>query len=390
MTRRIQYAGTLAFYDGIQVFEGRDEIGGHYIAVLVEDSDDHHGRYLMVGISPFRLQDFRLGNVDLLALIESRPDPDWYLGTLAGDGTNDFVNAEWQSGKIPQEYLPDPGFVLSLAPDSSPDWLRQQSVARNVLAIELSLESTTPKDQHRAGAEVLAGLIIHVQSLLKNAYRKAITQVPLSVVKHIDRATAAMVDVAVPAAPGSFKVLLVPTQLPNLFNQSEVSRALDVVDFILKNASDTEATLDRVRKYSGHTANAFVRLLRFVADSNVALQYAWVSPDKSGVSARTLTKTEALPLLAMLSQVGNIATEKFTVAGKLKKVDVASGAWRIESFDDGKEYSGYTREGITLSGLVIDNGYLFKCEEELEETIGTGRETRTLYLAKAAISTKAD
>jgi hypothetical protein len=31
MNRRITYIGTLFYHDGIQVFEGRDSIGGSYV-----------------------------------------------------------------------------------------------------------------------------------------------------------------------------------------------------------------------------------------------------------------------------------------------------------------------------------------------------------------------
>ena len=71
---------------------------------------------------------------------------------------------------------------------------------------------------------------------------------------------AALLEVAVPAQPGSFKIVLVPVQLPDLFQASEVSKALDVVDYLLGDAENPQNTLDRVRSYTGHTASAFLRL----------------------------------------------------------------------------------------------------------------------------------
>ncbi len=44
MIRRINYAGTLAYCDGVQIFEARDDIGGHYVALLATAIDLIHLR----------------------------------------------------------------------------------------------------------------------------------------------------------------------------------------------------------------------------------------------------------------------------------------------------------------------------------------------------------
>ena len=44
----IRHASTLFYYDGPQVFEARDAIGGHYVAVLAP-SDGADDRYLVAG-----------------------------------------------------------------------------------------------------------------------------------------------------------------------------------------------------------------------------------------------------------------------------------------------------------------------------------------------------
>ena len=76
--KTIRHENTLFYYDGPQVFEARDAIGGHYVAVTVE-SDTEFDRYLVAGVSPERLRQFRSGALDLKSLLIERAEEEWYL-----------------------------------------------------------------------------------------------------------------------------------------------------------------------------------------------------------------------------------------------------------------------------------------------------------------------
>ena len=56
--KTIQHIKTLFYYDGPQVFEARDAIGGHYVAVMAEPAGETD-RYLVAGVSPESLRRFR-------------------------------------------------------------------------------------------------------------------------------------------------------------------------------------------------------------------------------------------------------------------------------------------------------------------------------------------
>ena len=49
--KHIRYRSTLYYYDGPQVIEERDTIGGHYVGVLV-DVGYGRDRYLCAGVAP--------------------------------------------------------------------------------------------------------------------------------------------------------------------------------------------------------------------------------------------------------------------------------------------------------------------------------------------------
>jgi len=66
--KTVRHTMTLVYYGGPQVFEARDAIGGHYIAVLVEPVEEKD-RYLVAGVEPERLRRFRIGTLDLRSLL---------------------------------------------------------------------------------------------------------------------------------------------------------------------------------------------------------------------------------------------------------------------------------------------------------------------------------
>ena len=102
---------TLVYYDGVAVFAGQDYIGGHYIGVII-DTIEAVDRYLVAGVSPDRLRQFRSGTVDLRTLFLEAPDGEWFI-TYADGGPGQPLVLESQLGpSLPVEFLPDQGFVL--------------------------------------------------------------------------------------------------------------------------------------------------------------------------------------------------------------------------------------------------------------------------------------
>jgi len=109
--KTIRHTTTLFYYDGPQIFEARDAIGGHYIAVMVgtESGDD---RYLVAGVEPERLRQFRRGMIDLRSLLLERQIPEWHLARASESSENDFV-LEPQDGSLEKSgFLPESGFML--------------------------------------------------------------------------------------------------------------------------------------------------------------------------------------------------------------------------------------------------------------------------------------
>lgn len=115
--KTIRHTATLFSYDGPQVFEARDPIGGHYLALAL-DAPEVGDRYLVVGVPPERLRQFRAGTLDLREMVADAGREEWYLATVTA-GLDRPLEIERQTTPIEESgFLPDAGFLL---PDPLPE-----------------------------------------------------------------------------------------------------------------------------------------------------------------------------------------------------------------------------------------------------------------------------
>ena len=70
--KTIRPTEVLAYYDGVEVFAGRDGGSGHYVGAFIDASGDAD-RYLVVGARAERLREFRAGMLDLRTLLLEAP-----------------------------------------------------------------------------------------------------------------------------------------------------------------------------------------------------------------------------------------------------------------------------------------------------------------------------
>lgn len=114
--KTIQHTNTLVHYDGAQVFEARDTIGGSYVAVMVEP-ENGQDRYLARGVAPEQLRQFRSGSLDLRSLLVDASEEEWYLAATT-DLTQPLTLVPQSSPLAESQFLPDAGFVLHEYPTS--------------------------------------------------------------------------------------------------------------------------------------------------------------------------------------------------------------------------------------------------------------------------------
>ena len=376
--KTVKHTVTHFYYDGVQVFEARDAIGGHYIAVRVEPGKGGD-RFLVAGAEPERLRQFRSGLIDLRSLLTDRAETEWYLGATSQEieGT---LNLVVQRGIIQDSaFLPDPGFVIHDQPTN--EGTLRLARERGNLVLEVSVDPPEAAESHRIHVPTLVGLLAHLQTMVKHAYTSALRDLTQKQRRLLDRSDAHLLDVVIPARAGSFQVLLEAAKWPDLFGHSEVTRALERVDVLFKSVSDPQEAMNAAKLQKGHFAGSYLRLLRFLLQSKSGLRYSWAEPDFAEPHGGTVSQAEAALIVPLLAAVSNLSAETVTLVGELKKADVDNGTWRLAT-DDGEATGKTTAGGPSLEGLTLGRSYRFTCLEEIEEIEVSGREHRTLFLSE--------
>ena len=370
--KHIRHTSTLFYYDGPQVFEARDAIGGHYIAVLAppDAADD---RYLVAGVNPERLRQFRSGVLDLRSLLVDSDEDVRYLARVT-NGLNHPLELEHLPDALVDEgLLPDFDFVLHDRP--ADDYVLGEARARNNLILELAVEPPEAAAEHRIRVSTLAEILLRVQAMIRHASR-AVSKETSPGYRRPDDDT---MDVVVPAAAGSFRIVLEAAVFPDLFGDSVLAKALQRVDTLFRNTADPHETLEAARESRGHLAGAYLRLLRFLVDRRTGFRYSWAEPKSERTSHRSVLQAETGPLVEALSSVTDLGAEAVTLEGTFERFNRESGAWGLLT-TDGQRLGKVRDGGPSLDGLEVGGRYVFHCDEVIEEVEITGRESRTLYL----------
>ena len=357
------------------MFAGEDPIGGHYVGMIV-NTVGAVDRYLVTGVSPDMLRLFRSGAIDLRTLFLRTPDEEWFITRAEGSPGEPLV-LEPQSGSLlATDFLPEEGFVLEdVAAD---DLALQQARERGNVVFEFSAEPPETAFGHRIRATTLAGLLNHLQIVVKHAYRNAVRDLPKSVREQIDTTDGHLMDVVVPAAAGSYRVILEPARPPDLFGSGELIRALRRMDEVFYSANYPNAAQEMLQPHRGHLAGSYINLMQFLSDHKTGLRYGWADPAFSEAQHGGVSGVVARQLAQSLSGITSLTTETVRLVGAFVRVNLQTGNWGLLT-EDGRKTGRVSNNGPSLEGLITNKRYQFDCFDEI--TIdAAGRERHTLYL----------
>lgn len=366
----------LVYYDGVEVFEGRDAIGGHYIGLII-DTDGDIDRYLVTGALPERLRQFRSGTLDLRTLLLEAPGDEWYT-TLAKSAYGDPLVLEPHNEPLAEtDFLPSEGFLLDDA--TIDDEALLQARERGNVILELRAEPPESAASHRIGMATLGGLLTEFQILLGHAYRKSIGELTEQGRQALDTTDSHLMNVVVPAAPGSFKILLEAAKPPDMLGSSELRRALQQMDKVFEVAKDPSKAIERIQEHKGHLAGSYIRLMKFLSSKSTGMWYSWADPTLAESKHGGVSEGAARELAALLSGVTALSSESVTIIGEFERVNRSAGDWGLLT-DDGIQRGKTADGGPSLDGLQVGKTYTFECLDKVDIVYATGGEKHTLYL----------
>ncbi len=377
----IQHEITLDYYDGPVVFEGRDRIGGNYVAVL-GGGNEVNPVYAVVGVSPESLYAFRNGEVDLRALMLEAGSKEWFL-TTPGDVVGEF-DLELQRTQLEKsDYLPNHGYLLDPA-TSSDIVVLDAAQRRENLVIELKAEPPESRSGNRIHLDSLVQLLVLMQKLVGHAYRSVQKERGKRILTGSRWDEAVRMDVVVPAIPGSFCMLLEARSKYHDTEECALASSLQYIDALFEssNSKKTTSAANHFLQSSGHLASTYFKLLNFLAKEKVGFHYTWADPSSSKARQSSMTAKRALRLSNSLLESKKPESTHVTLTGRLVQADLKSGTWRLESGNN-PHRGKVTADRSTLNGLKVGKMYRFDCIEDIVVSAKTGREVRTLKLVKA-------
>ena len=190
-------------------------------------------------------------------------------------------------------------------------------------------------------------------------------------------------DAAIPAAPGSFRILMEAAKPSDLSGSGGLALALECMDKVFASVSDPLKAVERLRDCKGRLARSCINLLGFLAEAGAGLRYSWAEPNLTAARHVGTSQSDAKNLSRILSEVMDIGNEKTVIEGELHRANRSGeGSWALLAEESVK--SGKIRgDEISLNGLEMGRRRRFDCVEEIEAD-AVGKETRALYLKKTS------
>lgn len=376
----LKFVDTLVYYDGPQLVHAIDSIGTNYICVLVKNLETV-GRFLCVSVSPTRLNYFLNGDIDLRVVLESPEIEEFFLGIEDEQIIDTLDISPISKSEILEQWLPEPGFFFKKQLISD-ETIIKEAVTRNRAIISITLNPPEARSETKISAEHLGQAVQLIQRLIKQAFKKALTQVDSSTRERIDIAENYELEVY-SFSEGSFKLNLQNKALAGLWGYPEIERAFSLLDSVNTNLDSPEATVDSISEYGGHFAGAYRDLVRYITDNDMPITYEWTTPEQPSVNPIRISTRQAKPIYELLITRQDITKEIKVLRGTVFKIDMARHTWGLKSIEDNRNYTGSVEDsaGISLGGITTETTqYEFTCEEILEEEKGTGRESTHLKL----------
>ena len=282
------------------------------------------------------------------------------------------------SSLIDSQFLPDPDFYLHDQPFSNS--IVSEARFRNNLVLALIADPPEAAENHRIRANTLAGLLRHFQLLVSYSCQHVRKDAGTRANRTGSRAD--VMDVVIPAAAGSFQVLLESSAPSDLFDtNAELAYGLQLIDDLFTSVVDMEDTRLAVESYRGRLASTFLKLLQFLTKCETSLRYTWADPSHDEPNGGRVSLNQAKTLADSLAQVENLSSEDVTLVGDFERVNRTKGTWALltaEGIINGK----VSEDGPDLDGLAVGKCYKFFCIEEIEASSVGSEDIRKFNLKR--------
>jgi len=371
MIKQLNISQILVYYDFPEIFVAVDSVGTNYLCLLVA-TDNGNTNYITTAISNKRLSSFINGSTDLRDIFEEPEIKQWFTFSQVIDSIEAI---EWNEASLPQDFLPEKGFLYHKQLQGDELILNEVIEKRNAV---VHLAVSDSEDNYSIDADNLGDIVKLYQVIIENSYKKSLIQRNIKDKKQYYIPPNYKLR-AFASSYSSFNLHLYSTSQTDLFGNAMIEMGLEKFDEITKDFDNEEDFIAALRTVKGHTISSLKKLVKKLIDNNIKLKHKWFAPNQDKVHFTIIDKSKAEKIYAVLNLAEELAEETKTFLGYFVQVDVEKGTWRIYNLEDEKEYSGEAT-GQSLQGVTVETvNYKLVCQEIIEELKVTEKE-KTKYV----------
>lgn len=359
MIKQLQILQILVYYDVPEIFIASDEVGTKFICLLV-DLDQRSIFYISTPISSNRLSKFINGNEDLREIF-TKPETNQIYSFNSISERIEAILLE--KTDLPEEYLPEAGFIYKKPLDENKLILNEAIEKRNAI---VHLAVSDSNDNYSIDADDFGDIVKLYQVIIENSYKKEIARRNFKNKKvyYIPQNYKLR---AFASSNSSFNLHLYSTSQVDLFGNSLIELALLKFEEIIRDFDNNDEYIESLRTVKGHTISSLKKLIKKLLDCDIKIKHKWYSLGQEAVHFSILDKFKAEKIYAVLNLTEELAEERKEFEGYFVQVDVDRGTWRIYNIEDEKEYSGEVQTDLLKGVTVKTEIYRIECLEIIEE-----------------------
>ena len=370
---------TLFYCDRPLVLLAEDDYGKTYVCLLVVESPGAD-TFLCALPSAQVLAALLARGGDLRSVFEDR-DSQLFSGTDLCPGRQARIAP--LAGAPPSEWLPDPGFLISVQPKAPREPIAAAAAESGRAQIDLCIGPHGETD-HAVDAAYLAAVLAKFVNMVKQAYLKVRKGLRSVQDDRVDDGTGCALE-AIATSVGSFSVSLRSAALEG--QHEAVEAALDKLAELTSEVTDLDLALQVATRTRGRLVNAYVAFLKCINDNGTQVRFEWAVPHRRRVVTRSFEQPVAAGVYEKLLAITDVEEEDIVFEGFVEKIDTKKSTWGIRNAEDGKMYRGGLHEsalrnlaGITVGSVV----YRFACRwTERETSMGKRRKSYALVSYQA-------
>jgi hypothetical protein len=352
------------YYDRPVLLSCANAAGHIYLALLVDEAERSETWYF-VGISQLRYQHIRSGAIDLYSAF--RLSEDGFIIEVqipVDDFLSDAVAHRLRAEDVPDERLPYSGELLNLTTETLPKLFESISrkadqAKREFLRLRLELQTVLRTE---APAKLLGDILHAVQDTVDAIGQTLKGDVAKRgpVPYHIRTQMELMV---VEVGSGSFEIELASAKMVDLFNESDVGKALQELIYLINLGDDEERLREQLRQLKIRVAAKYASLLRSISERVDSTNFEWGSPAHDEMHVARVSADMAKAIIEIIERTELEPPERIEVRGQLIGANLNKKNYEIWTKDmDGNtvSYSGRVEDSAidSLTGAILNREYL--------------------------------